>query len=139
MHVLLSKNPDDTMKIGRNFAEKSKKGRVYFLRGDLGSGKTTFVKGFVQAFAISPGIVKSPTYTYKREYQANSCRIIHYDFYRIESADDLITHEILSEINPHNIILVEWPEKIGEIIPIKKIYYIDFEYLKKDERRITFH
>lgn len=110
--------------------------RVICLYGDLGSGKTVFAKGYAQALGIPKKDIKSPTYTYQKIYSKNDNKIYHFDFYRIEEIDDLMKHDLEDMLMERNaIFLIEWPEKIEEILP-KKRTNVFFSYIDKNKREI---
>ena len=91
---------------------------IIFLRGDLGSGKTTFVRGFLKAFGIAPHGA-SPTFVLAKHYHLRRRRngikhIYHYDAYRLSSAKDLRALGFSSAAaDPSAVILIEWPEKVA--------------------------
>ncbi len=140
-----SKSPSATKKIAAALAKKQQQKAVICLYGDLGSGKTTFVKGFAAELGLKENQIKSPTYTLVRSYKlADSPKMAaqklhHFDFYRITEPDDLLAadlHEIFSEKNA--LILIEWPERIKKFLPAKKIN-IYFEYIDEKTRSIKIH
>lgn len=86
------------------------------LYGDLGVGKTAFVRGF--ASVISPeSIVRSPTFALVNEYRAKPMSLFHFDMYRIESEDDLYSIGFYDYLERRGICLVEWSEKIPYALP----------------------
>ena len=90
------------------------------LDGDLGVGKTAFVRGFVAI--VSPGsVVRSPTFSLVREYPASPRPIFHFDCYRIDSEDDLISIGFDDYLNRGGICLCEWSEKIADFLPAERI------------------
>ncbi len=139
----LSSSEKETREIAQALAEKVKAGSVICLYGDLGSGKTVFCKGFAEALGIPKENVKSPTYTYLREYKKEGKNIYHYDFYRLEVLDELMREdlqEIFGTKNRSNTrhIIIEWPERIDAILPSSYIKVV-FEYLSPTSRKITIH
>ena len=114
--------------------------RLICLWGDLGSGKTTFTQGLAESLGVK-GVVNSPTFLIMKKYLLGGkyagMNLYHFDCYRIRSAeevDDLGWREILADGN--NLVVVEWPEKITEILPEKRID-MEFETMAPDARRIT--
>ncbi|MEK7162937.1 MAG: tRNA (adenosine(37)-N6)-threonylcarbamoyltransferase complex ATPase subunit type 1 TsaE [Patescibacteria group bacterium] len=112
---------------------------VLALVGDLGAGKTTFVQGFLRAVGIKKKIT-SPTFVLIKTYKLTNLKtyklIYHIDCYRIKKSKELLAlglKEILN--NPHNIILIEWPERIKNILP-KDSIWIKFEYGEKENEKI---
>lgn len=108
-----------TLAIGQNVAELLLPApRLIVLRGDLGAGKTTLVKGIAQFLgAAEPEDVTSPTFTLVHQYQGKKLRLYHLDLYRLETERELLTlglEEMAAE--PDALILVEWGEKFPSIV-----------------------
>ena len=89
---------------------------LVFLRGDLGTGKTTLVRGILRKLGFS-GPVKSPTYTLLEPYEIGARRIYHFDFYRIEHPEELSYVGIDELMEESALRLVEWPERAFERLP----------------------
>lgn len=89
---------------------------LIFLHGDLGAGKTTFVRGFLQGLGYS-GKVKSPSYNLVEAYELPQKSIFHFDFYRIQDPQELDFIGIQDDWRPTAIFLVEWPEKAAQLLP----------------------
>lgn len=115
---------------------------VVCLYGDLGSGKTTFVQGLAKGLGVSRRI-SSPTFIIVRTYQLSTNNehttnsFYHIDLYRCETESDLKgigMQEILAD--PKNIVVIEWPEKLGFLLPEKRTD-IKFEYMNEEERKIS--
>jgi len=119
--------------MGRKTAANLKGGQTFALSGDLGSGKTTFVQGFAAGLGYTGRII-SPTFVLMRKYP----HFYHVDLYRFE---DNIAQEVenigLTDIlgKGKNIVVIEWAEKIKDLIPANAVW-IKFENLGKDKRRI---
>lgn len=117
-----------------------KPGQVLALRGDLGSGKTTFTKYLAAALGVLK-IVTSPTFVILKKYPIVGSdkfdQLVHIDCYRLSSAEDLLSigfFEFLDD--PKNFIVVEWPETIIPILA-DKVRILEFEYVSEKERKIT--
>jgi tRNA threonylcarbamoyladenosine biosynthesis protein TsaE len=137
--MITSKSEEETKKIAGKIAEKVANGGFIALFGDLGSGKTVFVKGLAEAFNIKGFFVKSPTYTYIRRYPLETKNIYHIDLYRLEKIDELLLREILELMeDDENIIIIEWAEKMLENLPPKRIDVV-FKYLDENSRQINIH
>ena len=113
-------NEDQTLRLARCFASSFKEsGLVYariFLSGDLGAGKTTFSRGFIQSFGHS-GNVKSPTYTLIESYQLPEITIHHLDLYRLGDPEELEYLGIDDICQDEGICLIEWPERGVGVLP----------------------
>ncbi len=134
----ISLSEDETKKIAAKIADNFNKNKILpiCLKGNLGSGKTVFVKGFAECLGVNVSNVKSPTYTYLRKYETSNGNIYHFDYYRLEEADNLVLEE-LDEIihHPNSYVLIEWPEKIEHILP-KPYMEIRFEAGEYPNKRI---
>lgn len=117
MKTIISHSVDETEKIAFELASKLYQLDPLFvaLYGDLGAGKTAFVRGFVEKF--SPGSrVKSPTYTIVNEYRKGERPVFHFDLYRIEDSDELLGFGF-DEYVQNGICITEWSENIPDEIP----------------------
>lgn len=134
---MISNSPQQTYKIAADIAEKIKKGGVLLLYGDLGSGKTTFVKGLAQALGLKDFHIKSPTYTYIRHLSLPKRNFYHVDLYRLDEVDELLVQEIKELMNNNkNIVVIEWAERLADEISIPNAFKIDFRYLNDSSREI---
>ncbi len=132
---IVSKSADETRKIGKEFAKIVKKGEVVFLEGNLGAGKTEFVRGFVEYHGIKD--IKSPSFTVVFEHQsALGFPIYHIDLYRFEGGYiELLERGIIDLFEKRDgIALVEWADRIeGFYMPQ---YIVKLLHLSERERRI---
>lgn len=104
--------PEETKQIGAKFARELSGGEVVFLRGDLGSGKTTFVQGLARALGYE-GPVRSPTFTLVNVYPTDHPtirRIVHVDLYRLEEVSELTPLALEEYLDAGTVMLVEWPD-----------------------------
>ncbi|MEQ1557053.1 MAG: tRNA (adenosine(37)-N6)-threonylcarbamoyltransferase complex ATPase subunit type 1 TsaE [Gallionella sp.] len=91
-------------------------GLVIYLSGDLGAGKTTLVRGVLQGLGYL-GRVKSPTYTLLEPYEMAGFSVRHFDLYRMNDPQEWDDAGFRDEANAHNILLIEWPEQAGDLLP----------------------
>lgn len=109
---------EETIALGRTLAPELKNLRLVLLQGDLGTGKTTLVKGIAEGLqAADQQDVTSPTFTLIHEYRGPEISIYHIDLYRIEKRRELDTlgvDELLTD--EHNLLLIEWGEKFAQIV-----------------------
>ncbi len=136
----ITKSARETQKVGRKIAVNLVKETpsIIALTGDLGSGKTTFVQGFVKGLGVRKRII-SPTFILMRTYKAKKKNTLyHLDLYRIESdfekeIKNLGVKDLWKE--EKNILVIEWAEKIKNLLPDDTIW-IKFEYLSDGQRKI---
>ncbi len=107
-------SPEETIALGRELAASLAPPKLVLLRGDLGAGKTTLVKGIAQGFrAASEEDVTSPTFTLVHEYRGPSATLYHIDLYRVDTQRELETLGLDDLISEHSILLIEWGEKFA--------------------------
>lgn len=106
----------DTIAFGAALAGLASSGALITLSGDLGAGKTTLCRGLIRASGHQ-GAVKSPTYTIVEPYELSDCSIMHFDLYRLEDPEELEFLGFRDYLQPHNLCLIEWPEKAGPLLP----------------------
>jgi len=120
-------------------SKPAEKALVVGLIGELGGGKTVFAKGFAKSLGIGK-IITSPTFVLEKNYELpgkKHLRLIHIDAYRIENPEELIGLGFKNLIrDPKNIVLVEWADKVSQILP-KDCVRIKFEHAGKNKRKIT--
>ncbi len=130
----ISASPEDTFNFAGEIAAKLKSGDIIGLDGDLGAGKTVFVKGIAKALGIDEHIT-SPTFNIVKEYYGKE-KLYHFDVYRIDDIDELFQIGFDEYLNDDAISIIEWSQLISEALPedIIRIKIVGSGY---DERIIT--
>jgi tRNA threonylcarbamoyladenosine biosynthesis protein TsaE len=112
MKTFQTHSAEETTDLGRRLAAELKPGTIVLLRGDLGAGKTTMVKGIAEGFeAAKAEDVTSPTFTLIHEYRGPTVTLYHIDLYRIDTQRELDTLALDDLMSPNSILLIEWGEK----------------------------
>jgi tRNA threonylcarbamoyladenosine biosynthesis protein TsaE len=136
MRTFATQSADETTALGRKLAAELKAGSVVLLRGDLGAGKTTLVKGIAEGFhAAEADRVTSPTFTLIHEYRGPQVTLYHIDLYRIDTPRELDTLAIDDLMDANSILLIEWGEKF-ERFRRERDVEIAIEHRGGDERVI---
>jgi len=131
-----SKSAEETIALGRELAAMLTPPKLVVLRGDLGAGKTTLVKGVAQGFqSAAEEDVTSPTFTLIHEYRGPSATVYHIDLYRIDTQRELDTLALDDLMNENSVLLIEWGEKFARFEREKHIE-IGLERLSESERKI---
>ncbi len=127
---------EETIELGRHLARELKPPQLVVLRGELGAGKTTLVKGIAEGFqAASQEDVTSPTFTLIHEYRGPAINVFHIDLYRIDTERELETLGIDDLYGNANILLIEWGEKFPRFERERHVE-IRFRRMGESERRI---
>ena len=128
---------DETIALGRELAEMLSPPKLVLLRGDLGAGKTTLVKGIAAAFhAAQEEDVTSPTFTLIHEYRGPAATLYNIDLYRVDTPRQLETLGLDDLICETNILLIEWGEKFARFERDKDVEIV-LDRLDENERKIT--
>ncbi|MEP6955260.1 MAG: tRNA (adenosine(37)-N6)-threonylcarbamoyltransferase complex ATPase subunit type 1 TsaE [Chthoniobacterales bacterium] len=114
--MFTSSSPEETARAGAECAATAQVGDVFALSGDLGAGKTQFVKGFVAALG-SKAEVTSPTFTLIHEYTDGRCPIYHFDFYRLEGAEAVVALGFDEYLEGDGVCVIEWADRFPQLIP----------------------
>lgn len=138
VHEHITHSAEETMALGHELAPTLKPARMVLLRGDLGAGKTTLVKGIAEGLrAASQDDVTSPTFTLIHEYRGPEVNIFHVDLYRIDTQRELDTlglDELFAEEG--NLVLLEWGEKFPRFEKERDVEIV-IKRQGDQERRIT--
>jgi tRNA threonylcarbamoyladenosine biosynthesis protein TsaE len=105
-----------TRRLGEALAAGVRPGRVLHLRGELGSGKTTLVRGLLRGLGYA-GRVKSPTYTLVEPYSLSKLHLYHFDFYRFKDRSEWLSSGFREYFSGDALCVVEWPERAGGLLP----------------------
>ena len=116
---MITNSPEETIDFGVNFAKQLESGRVITFNGNLGSGKTTCIRGICLGLGITDHVT-SPTFTLINEYNG-LLPIYHFDFYRLQSNIELHDLGVEEYFYGDGICLIEWPEILGDMLPDDRI------------------
>lgn len=117
LHQVTTHSAEETIAYGRSLAEQLSPPKLVLLRGDLGAGKTTLVKGIAAAFeAAAEEDVTSPTFTLVHEYRGPRATLYHIDLYRIDTLRELETLGLDDLRSQDSILLIEWGEKFPRLL-----------------------
>jgi tRNA threonylcarbamoyladenosine biosynthesis protein TsaE len=139
MRHVRSSSAQHTIDIASSFAQELRRGAVVALFGELGSGKTQFVKGVCRSFGVDE-LVASPTFILLNRYSGkepsgNELLLYHFDFYRIRSLDEIYDLGYEEFLRPDGICLIEWAEALGELLPHRR-YDVHLTLGKSEEERL---
>ena len=127
---------EETIAFGRKLAAELNPPLLILLRGDLGAGKTTLVKGIAEGFeAALADDVTSPTFTLVHEYRGQRAALYHIDLYRVDTERELETLGLDDLMGPDSILLIEWGEKFPRFVREKNVEIV-LERVDENERRI---
>jgi tRNA threonylcarbamoyladenosine biosynthesis protein TsaE len=123
------------MRLAEAFAKNLKRGDIVCLEGDLGAGKTTFVKGMASALRVKPVEVTSPTFIIMNYYQGK-LPIYHFDFYRLENPKEIMSVDFDEYFYGDGISVIEWPERLGAAMP-PEYFAVKLEHKGESERLMS--
>jgi len=137
---VISNSSNETIKIGKNFAKILKRADVVGFYGNLGAGKTYFIKGVISSFKFPLKDIISPTFLTVKEYHKKNITIYHFDLYRKKNFNDLelIGYREKYLRDENSIILIEWVDKIKEIYDDLN-YVIKLKQINYNKRKITIY
>lgn len=133
-------NVEETWAVARQFAAELKPGDIVCLEGDLGAGKTTFTQGLAAALGMA-GRVTSPTFCLVQEHRCASARegmpslLVHMDLYRLRGEDDVLAIGWEDYLTEGAVLVVEWPERAGSLIP-ETARHVRITHMGENFRRI---
>jgi tRNA threonylcarbamoyladenosine biosynthesis protein TsaE len=131
----VTRSEQETVDVARQLAESLAAGDVVLLSGNLGAGKTAFVRGLAAGLGIAPDEVSSPTFTIVHEYRGGRLTLYHADLYRLErtATEDIGLEEMGVE---DGVLAIEWPDRLTHSLPGAREVHL--EILDDDRRRITY-
>ena len=135
MGTIISRSAEETFEAGRAEAARVRAGDVLALVGDLGAGKTQWVKGLAAGLG-SDAQVTSPTFTLIHEYGGGRLPLYHLDCYRLESAAELLGIGLDDYLDGRGVLAIEWADKFPEVIPASA-RWVRFAIREGDEREIA--
>ncbi len=136
MPCFISHSPAETEALGEQFGRRAQSGLVIALSGELGAGKTQFVKGLARGLGVSSR-VHSPTFTLVNEYTGGRLRLYHLDLYRLETRAQILSAGIEEYLQPAGVSVIEWAERIYDLrFTIPNLKPVRFEIVSDTERSI---
>ncbi len=134
--VFTTTSPQETIALGKELAASLAPPKLVLLRGDLGAGKTTLVKGIAEGFeAASQNDVTSPTFTLIHEYRGPSATLYHIDLYRVDTQRELETLGLDDLMDERSVLLIEWGDKF-ERFERERDVEVALERISENERLI---
>jgi tRNA threonylcarbamoyladenosine biosynthesis protein TsaE len=134
IETLLTRSELETVAAGRRLAARLEAGSVVLLVGDLGAGKTAFVRGLAEGLAVSGDQVNSPTFTIVQEYRGGRVPLFHADLYRLNDRRE-VEDLGLDEISAGGVLAIEWADKLDTVPPDAVRVRID--HAGDNERKVT--
>ena len=130
----ISRSEEETAAMGRDLAARLSAADVVLLYGDLGAGKTAFVRGLAEGLGVHRDEVSSPTFTLIQEYRGGRLPLFHVDLYRIEDPREF--DELgLDEIAEEGVLAIEWAERLPD--PPQAAVRVSIAHAGETERRVT--
>ena len=133
---MISHSAEETRNLGKKLSAHLKAGDVVLLQGDLGAGKSEFARGVARGLGIT-GAVPSPSFTILNAYDEGSTPLYHFDWYRIEEAQEIYDMGMDEQLGGDGIALIEWSERARECL-LEKLLEITIHTLDDKTREITF-
>lgn len=134
----VSHSPADTEALGERWGRAAQSGLVLALSGDLGAGKTQFVRGLARGLGISSR-VHSPTFTLVNEYGGGRLKLFHLDLYRLETREQLAGAGVEEFLSPDGVSVIEWAERISnDEFQMTNLKRVKIEITGETDRRIVY-
>ena len=139
--MFISHSSAETETLGERFGRTAKLGQVIDLSGDLGAGKTQFVRGLARGLGVS-GRVHSPTFTLVNEYGGGRLNLFHLDLYRLQTAEQIASAGIEEYLSPDGLTVIEWAERLEggrwKMEDGKAFLRVKIEILSDTDRKIIY-
>ena len=132
---IISHSESETMALGKKMAAMLKEPNLIVLTGELGAGKTVFVKGLAEGVGVKTEKVLSPTFNFVHEYYGDR-NLYHFDLYRLSNIAELYEIGWDDYLEREGLVVVEWGEKARDLLP-EKYYLVSFETMNESERMIN--
>ncbi len=132
----LSRSVEETEALGAALAKQLQPGDVLTLIGEIGAGKTTFVRGLAEGLGIPAASVASPTFVLVRQYSAGRMPLYHMDLFRLEGMPQAASVGLEEFFESGGVTLIEWGDKVPGVLP-EEFLEIRFEVLDPESRRFT--
>jgi len=130
-------SPKETIRLGQALGERLQEGDVVALVGDLGSGKTWFVKGLALGLGVGPDeVVTSPSFSLMNAYQGR-CTLFHIDVYRLETVSDFLDAGLDDYLHGDGVAVMEWADRWPEVLP-ERHWEVRIAILDEHSREVTF-
>jgi len=133
-HVCCSEK--EMIELAAGIARTLRGGEVFALVGELGSGKTTFVKGLALGLKI-PVTATSPTFNLVHRYTGGRLPLIHYDLFRLKKLAEIEALDLETELQQKNVIAIEWPQIVKPILPADRTRWIEFQETRDLARTVV--
>lgn len=134
--TLALRSPSHTEQFGSSIGRRLQRGDVIALAGELGAGKTTFVRGVVSGTGLEPHVVSSPTFTFIQEY-AGPLTFAHVDLYRLEQSRELADTGLAEYLNGDFAVLIEWADRLPASWMPDDYLAVQFSHSGKNTRRVN--
>ena len=141
MATIISHSPAETEALGEQLGRMAQRGLVVSLSGELGAGKTQFVRGVARGLGAD-GRVHSPTFTLINEYSGGRLTLFHLDLYRLETADQILGAGVEEFLSPDGVAIIEWAERLtllGRSLGTESLMRrVKIEIIAANDREITY-
>ena len=138
MDTLISNSPEETQALGEKWGRAARPGQILGLSGDLGAGKTQFVKGIARGLGIARPI-QSPTFALLNLYPEGRLPLAHLDLYRLETIQQIVSAGLEDYLSTDGLTVIEWAERWPELQNQQDYLAINIETIEPHQRRFVFH